>query len=212
MTDEEFISLPDAAQLLFVSRSHVAKLVSSGMFTTRQDGAMRRSDVLEYKASKRAEAEAFFETQTEDDKPEDRFWWQNVERRAARARRRLVRNGALLSTNAFCRRRGISPAHLVRLERQGDVFAVTIDHKAYYPAVFADTSHDMHRLAKLCRQLGPHVPAMTRYHFFVTRWVSLGKKTPLQALHRGRRYAWALRKADGIADEHMPPTIKGIGR
>jgi len=48
MTDEEFISLPDAAQLLFVSRSHVAKLVSSGMFTTRQDGALRRSDVLEY--------------------------------------------------------------------------------------------------------------------------------------------------------------------
>jgi hypothetical protein len=41
MTDEEFISLPDAAQLLFVSRSHVAKLVSSGMFTTRQDGALR---------------------------------------------------------------------------------------------------------------------------------------------------------------------------
>ena len=207
MTDEEFISLPDAAQLLFVSRSHVAKLVSSGMFTTRQDGALRRSDVLEYKASKRAEAEAFFETQTEDDKPEDRFWRQNVERRAARARRRLVRNGALLSTNAFCRRRGISPAHLVRLERQGDVFAVTIDHKAYYPAVLADTSHDMHRLANLCRQLGQHVPAMTRYHFFVTRWVSLGKKTPLQALHRGRRYAWALRKADGVADEHMPPTI-----
>jgi len=68
-------------------------------------------------------------------------------------------------------------------------------------------SHDMHRLAKLCRQLGPLVPAMTRYHFFVTRWVSLGKKTPLQALHRGRRYAWALRKADGVADEHMPPTI-----
>jgi predicted DNA-binding transcriptional regulator AlpA len=33
MTDEEFISLPDAAQLLFVSRSHVAKLVSRGMFT-----------------------------------------------------------------------------------------------------------------------------------------------------------------------------------
>jgi hypothetical protein len=115
-----------------------------------------------------------------------------------------VRNGALLSTNAFCRRRGISPAHLVRLERQGDVFAVTIDHKAYYPAVLADTSHDMHRLAKLCRQLGQHVPAMTRYHFFVTRWVSLGKKTPLQALHRGRRYAWALRKADGVADDYAP--------
>jgi hypothetical protein len=62
---EELISLAEAAQLLFVARTHIANLIDEGKLTAR-DGMLRRSDVLEYKSKQRAAAEAFFATQTED--------------------------------------------------------------------------------------------------------------------------------------------------
>jgi len=65
MPDKEFISIPEAAQLLFVSRSHVAKLISNGKLTAQPDGRIRMSDVLGYKSIKQAEAKAFLETHTE---------------------------------------------------------------------------------------------------------------------------------------------------
>jgi excisionase family DNA binding protein len=65
MPDKEFISIPEAAQLLFVSRSHVARLISNGKLTAQPDGRIRMSDVLEYKSIKQAEAKTFLETHTE---------------------------------------------------------------------------------------------------------------------------------------------------
>jgi hypothetical protein len=65
MPDKEFISIPEAVQLLFVSRSHVAKLISNGKLTAQPDGRIRMSDVLGYKSIKQAEAKAFLETHTE---------------------------------------------------------------------------------------------------------------------------------------------------
>ncbi|MFP3567723.1 hypothetical protein [Paraburkholderia sp. SIMBA_030] len=65
MPDKEFILIPEAAQLLFVPRSHVATLISNGKLTAQPDGSIRISEVLEYKSIKRVEAKAFLETHTE---------------------------------------------------------------------------------------------------------------------------------------------------
>jgi hypothetical protein len=129
-------------------------------------------------------------------------WRLEIRCAGKHSRRKAVRRRQFLSPQQFCRQRGISRAHLVRLERHDDVFAVTIDHKAYYPAVLARPVRNPHRFTKLCHQLGQHVPAMTRYNFLVMRWGSLGGKTPLQALRQGPRYAWTLHKAEGVADDY----------
>ncbi|MFL9931340.1 hypothetical protein P0D88_19260 [Paraburkholderia sp. RL18-103-BIB-C] len=64
---EVLITLDEGAQLLFVARAHIAKLIDEGKLTAK-DGMLRKSDVLEYKSKQRAAAEAFFLAQTED------FW------------------------------------------------------------------------------------------------------------------------------------------
>lgn len=57
--------IPEAAQLLFVSRPHVARLISNGKLAAQPDGRIRMSAMLEYKSIKQAEAKAFLETHTE---------------------------------------------------------------------------------------------------------------------------------------------------
>ncbi|MGF6837899.1 hypothetical protein QF001_001766 [Paraburkholderia youngii] len=127
---------------------------------------------------------------------------RGIERRASRNRRKLVRKGALLLPVEFCRQKGISREELARRERSGDVFGVEIEGQTYYPAVLADKSLEQQRLVKLLRHLGPRVPPMARYLLLVNRRSSLGGKTPLQALRRGRRFRLALRIADNLSDEY----------
>ncbi|WP_167760227.1 excisionase family DNA-binding protein [Paraburkholderia pallida] len=71
--NDVFISIAAAAELLFVSRQHVAKLIEEGTLplhhVTGQNRLLRKADVLEYKAKIETEAKAFFETQTEDKNP-----------------------------------------------------------------------------------------------------------------------------------------------
>jgi excisionase family DNA binding protein len=71
--EDAVISTSEAAKLLFVSCPHVMNLVESGMFPLHnisgQSRFLRRRDVLEYKAKKMDEAEAFFESQSEDSDP-----------------------------------------------------------------------------------------------------------------------------------------------
>ncbi|WP_408409507.1 helix-turn-helix domain-containing protein [Paraburkholderia sediminicola] len=52
MPDKESISIPEAAQLLFVSRPRVARLISNGKLAAQPDGRIRMSAVLEYKSHK----------------------------------------------------------------------------------------------------------------------------------------------------------------
>ncbi|REG59665.1 excisionase family DNA binding protein [Paraburkholderia sp. BL6669N2] len=71
--DDEVISTSDAAKLLFVSRPHAVKLVEEGKLPlhhiTDQNRFLRKADVLEYMAKKKAEAKGFFDTQIEDTEP-----------------------------------------------------------------------------------------------------------------------------------------------
>ncbi|WP_322034187.1 type II toxin-antitoxin system ParD family antitoxin [Paraburkholderia sp. J76] len=90
---------------------------------------------------------------------------------------------------------------LVRLARRGQVFSVKIGGKPYIPAVLADRSVDQRRLRKLLRRLPSSMPPMEKYFFFVGRRGSLGDKSPVQAVRRGKRFRVALRLADNEAAE-----------
>ena len=74
MLEKEWvISTSEAAKLLFVSPSHIVKLIEEGSLPLHHVTAgfrfLRKSDVLDYKARKQAEAKMFFATQTEDRDP-----------------------------------------------------------------------------------------------------------------------------------------------
>jgi hypothetical protein len=133
-------------------------------------------------------------------------WMSRQKQRARRRLRLLGRQGTFLSADSFCRRRGISREHLVRLERRGDIFSVIIDHKRRYPAVLCDRRYSWTKLARFCRRLGPHVPPMLKDDALVSRFGSLGGITVLQALRRGDTYRLALELAEGTADEHAAGT------
>jgi len=62
---EEVITFEEAAQLLFVARPHIAKLIADGTLTAT-DGMLKKFDVLEYKSKQQAEAKTFLSGQTED--------------------------------------------------------------------------------------------------------------------------------------------------
>ena len=133
--------------------------------------------------------------------PRARIWSQNSEWRVRWRRRQLVRRGELLSPRQFCEQRGISRAALVQLAQRGQVFSVKIGGKPYIPAVLADRSVDQRRLGELMRRLPCVMPPMEKYFFFVGRRGSLGDKSPVQAVRRGKRFRVALRLADSEADE-----------
>ena len=54
-----------------------------------------------------------------------------------------------------------------------------------YPAFFADARHDRAVLERVSRALGS-LPGGAKWEFFTTPRLSLGRKTPLQALARGQ--------------------------
>jgi excisionase family DNA binding protein len=75
---DDIISTGEAAKLLFVSRSHVVKLIEQKTLPlhhiTGKNRFLRKADVLAYNAKKQAEAQAWLDTpwldtQTEDSKP-----------------------------------------------------------------------------------------------------------------------------------------------
>lgn len=54
-----------------------------------------------------------------------------------------------------------------------------------YPAFFADPKYDRRVLEKACKTLGD-IPAGSKWEFFMTKRLSLGRKTPLDALLSGK--------------------------
>ncbi|WP_244814224.1 excisionase family DNA-binding protein [Caballeronia sp. Lep1P3] len=71
MTTDEFISIAEAAELLFVTRPHVRELIASRDLLAVQcvDGEqrVRRADVLTYKERQLAAAKAWLSSQTEEE-------------------------------------------------------------------------------------------------------------------------------------------------
>jgi excisionase family DNA binding protein len=71
--EDEVVSTSEAAKLLYVSHQHVVNLVESEILPVHhvsgQNWFLRKRDVLVYKVKKTGEAQAFFESQSEDSDP-----------------------------------------------------------------------------------------------------------------------------------------------
>jgi len=126
--------------------------------------------------------------------------FQKMQRDALQARRKMIRDGELLTVDEFCARRGIGAKQLRRLTASGSVFFIEIDGRGYYPALLAKPSHNARRLAAVCRILWPGDP-MSRLSFLTSRRGSLGGVTPLEAMQSDDGYRRLRQTAKGWAAE-----------
>jgi len=101
-------------------------------------------------------------------------------------RQQDIAAGRLLGSAEIRERLGISRQALSAAVRAQRLFALTGPSGDYfYPAFFADARHDRAVLEKVSRALGS-LPGGAKWEFFTTPRLSLGRKTPLQALSKGQ--------------------------
>ncbi len=97
-------------------------------------------------------------------------------------------------------RLGVSPQALSAALKAKRIFVMQGPSGGYYyPAFFADTQYDRPVLEKVCKALG-NLPAASKWDFFTTPKISLGNKTPLDALAKGN-LAPVLVAAAGFLEE-----------
>lgn len=97
-------------------------------------------------------------------------------------------------------RLGVSPQALSAALKAKRIFVMQGPSGGYYyPAFFADTQYDRPVLEKVCKALG-NLPAASKWDFFTTPKISLGNKTPLDALAKGKLNA-VLVAAAGFLEE-----------
>lgn len=141
----------------------------------------------------------------------------NLDRTVRWQRRRAVASGEFLPAEAFCRRRGVSPARLEKLMRQGDVFTVEIAGRQYYPAVLASVrGMRLSRLNCICRRMRI-VPDWIRYDALTTNRETLAGQTIVRVLRRGagfRRARWYAGRAVAVEEEEalIRARLKAVSR
>lgn len=110
------------------------------------------------------------------------------------ARQRLVPGSEMMA------RLGVSPQALSAALKAKRMFVMQGPSGGYYyPAFFADAKYDRPVLEKVCRALGD-LPAGSKWDFFTTPKISLGNKTTLEALAKGKLDA-VLAAAAGFLEE-----------
>ena len=101
-------------------------------------------------------------------------------------RQQDIAAGRLLGSAEMRERLGISRQALSAAVRAQRLFVLAGPSGDFlYPAFFADGRHDRAVLEKVSRALGS-LPGGAKWEFFTTPRLSLGKKTPLQALAKGQ--------------------------
>ena len=122
-------------------------------------------------------------------------WTPGRARTAARPTRRTswrvcseqqIASGELLTSAELSARLAISAAALSAAVKAKRMFFLKGPRgRNVYPAFFADRSLDRNVLERVARQLGD-LPAASKYFFFTSPRTSLGGKSPLQALAKGK--------------------------
>ncbi|MFS0753893.1 hypothetical protein ABC383_04275 [Noviherbaspirillum sp. 1P10PC] len=104
----------------------------------------------------------------------------------AQRRRDDVAAGRLLGSADMRERLGISRQALSAAVRAQRLFVLAGPSGDFlYPAFFADARYDRAVLERVSRALGS-LPGGAKWEFFTTPRLSLGKRTPLQALAKGQ--------------------------
>lgn len=98
-----------------------------------------------------------------------------------------IREEKLLPGLEMSRRLGVRPQSLSAALKKKRMFAIKgPSGDYYYPAFFAeDKKYDRPVLERVCMALG-ELPAGSKWDFFITQRISLGGKSPLEALAKGK--------------------------
>ncbi|MFL6715468.1 MAG: hypothetical protein ACJ8G3_03810 [Burkholderiaceae bacterium] len=118
--------------------------------------------------------------------PAEGDFMSSLRSQEAQRRRDDIAAGRLLSSAEMRDRLGISRQALSAAVRSQRLFVLAGPSGDFlYPAFFADGRHDRAVLERVSRALGS-LPGGAKWEFFTTPRLSLGRKTPLQALARGQ--------------------------
>lgn len=111
----------------------------------------------------------------------DRFAKNELEHRA-----KLAEQGQLVDSGVLAERMGLTRQAINKAVADMRMFAlVGVSGKKHYPAFFADDSLDRRQLQAVSKELG-HLAGSSKWQFFTNPRLSLGKKTPVEALRKGK--------------------------
>ena len=109
-----------------------------------------------------------------------------LQRQEQERREQQIASGELLTSAELSARLAISTAALRAAVKAKRMFCLKGPRgRNVYPAFFADESLDRNVLERIARHLGD-LPAASKYFFFTSPRTSLGGKSPLQALAKGK--------------------------
>lgn len=109
-----------------------------------------------------------------------------LQRQEQERREQQIASGEFLTSAELSARLEISTAALTAAVKAKRMFTLKGPRgRNVYPAFFADKSLDRSVLERIARQLGD-LPAASKYFFFTSPRTSLGGKSPLQALAKGK--------------------------
>lgn len=110
----------------------------------------------------------------------------SLQEEAMRWRTRLHEEGKLLASSQLCERLRVSRQSLSKAIAEQRLFALDgPGGRKLYPAFFGDASLPRRDLERAAQSLGP-LPGALKWQFFTTPTHSLGGKTPVEALSRGK--------------------------
>lgn len=98
---------------------------------------------------------------------------------------RLVADGTLIESATFAERMGWTRQALSKALAAKRVFCFEHGGARYFPVLYLDDSLDRGALHKVSKALG-HLPPGAKLQFFETPKVSLGQRTPVEALKAGK--------------------------
>lgn len=115
-----------------------------------------------------------------------RDFMANLAQQETAQRARDIRDGLLVSGAALAARLGMSPQGLHHARKTTRMFALQgPSGEMVYPAFFADPRQDRKRLEAVSKVLGD-LPGAAKWDFFISVRLSLGNRTPLEALAKGK--------------------------
>ena len=129
-----------------------------------------------------------------------RQFMRGLEEQERQQRQKDVASHSLLSGPELRARLEVTPQALSAALKARRLFALRGASGEYvYPAFFADPRHDRHTLEKVSKILGD-LPGAAKWDFFTVPRLSLGGKSPLEALAKGKLDA-VMAAARAYADE-----------
>lgn len=111
--------------------------------------------------------------------------WDDLQSDTLEARRWLVDQGELISSDELALRIGMTRQAVNKAVRAGRMFALEVGSTRYLPSFFADSGIDRSMLERVALALG-QIPGWSKWQFFTQPKGSLGGVTPLAALLAGR--------------------------